>query len=240
MKIKIQRADERGSAKNSTVDTHYSFSFSNYYNPEKMGFGALRVLNDDIFAPGKGFGFHSHDNMEIVTIVLEGELEHRDSEENHGITGSGEVQSMSAGSGITHSEVNHSKTKPLKLLQIWVHTKEPNIKPAYMQKKFSGQQKKNKLLVVASGDKKEGGVYIHQDAKFLLGSLDKGLEVTHRVSSTNQGMYLFVLSGEIQIEKEKLSARDAAEITEAQSISIKPLKQSEVLLIEVPLIGDFS
>ena len=157
MKVKIQRANERGSAKNSTVDTHYSFSFSNYYNPDKMGFGALRVLNDDIFAPGKGFGFHPHDNMEIVTIVLEGELEHRDNEGNHGITGPGEVQSMSAGFGITHSEINHSKTKPVKLLQIWVHTKEPNIKPAYMQKKFSGSQKKNRLLVVASGDKKKAG-----------------------------------------------------------------------------------
>lgn len=240
MRIKIQRADERGSAKNPVLDTHYSFSFANYYNPNRMGFGALRVLNDDTFAPGKGFGFHSHDNMEIVTIVLEGELEHRDSEGNHGIIKPGEVQSMSAGSGITHSEINHSKAKPLKLLQIWVHTKEPNIRPAYMQKKFSDSQKKNNLMVIASGDKKDGGVYIHQDAKFLSGNLEKGVEVKHALSSKANGVCVFVLSGEIGIGKEKLSTRDAAEITATQNVTLNALKQSEVLLIEVPLTGDFS
>lgn len=240
MKIKIQRANERGIAKNSTLDTHYSFSFANYYNPEKMGFGALRVLNDDIFAPGKGFGFHSHDNMEIVTIVLEGELEHKDSEGNHGIIKPGEVQSMSAGSGITHSEFNHSKTKPLKLFQIWVETKELNIKPSYMQKNISDLLKKNKFSTIASGNKKDGGVYIHQDAKFLLGNFDKGTEVTHKLLGKNFGAYVFVISGEIGVGGEKLSARDAAEITQTKELTITSIKQSEILLIEVPLAGKFS
>jgi len=154
--IKIHKSDERGRAEHGWLHTRFSFSFADYYNPDRMDFGALRVLNDDIIDAGKGFGSHPHDNMEIVSIVLEGELEHKDNMGNHGVIPAGDVQRMSAGSGVVHSEFNASKEKEVKLLQIWIQTKEQNIKPSYEQKSFAKTDKKNKLVRIVSGSKKEG------------------------------------------------------------------------------------
>lgn len=235
MKMVIHRSNERGVAKSGWLDAKYSFSFSGYYNPTRMGFGALRVLNEDVFAPGKGFGFHEHDNMEIVTIVLEGALEHKDSVGNHGVIRAGEVQAMSAGSGIMHSEVNPSPTEPVHLLQVWVETKEQNIKPSYSQKKFSLAQKKNKFLEIASGKKSPSVLYIHQDARFLLGELDKGFKASHVLESKENGLFVFLVYGKISIEGKELLQGDSIEIMGLESTSVLALENSTVLLIEVPV-----
>jgi len=233
--MQIHRSNERGAAKTGWLDTKYSFSFSNYYNPKRMGFGVLRVLNEDVFAAAKGFGFHEHDNMEIVTIVLEGQLEHKDNTGNHGVIKSGEVQAMSAGSGIVHSEVNPSPKEPVHLLQIWVETKEQNIKPSYAQKKFSSSERKNKLLEIVNGKKGSKALYIHQDARFLIGDLEKGTELTHQLEKEENGLFVFPIYGKISVEGKDVFQGDSAEITEAKKVSIKALEKSTVLVIEVPL-----
>lgn len=234
MKIEIQKSGERGSGEYGWLHTKYSFSFAGYYNPEKVGFGALCVLNDDVVEPGRGFGMHSHDNMEIVTIVLDGVLEHKDSLGNRGTIPAGYIQCMSAGRGITHSEFNHSNKSPVSLLQIWIHTKEREIKPGYRQMLLSKVDRKNKLATVASGRREPGALYIHQDAVLLLGSLDKGTKISHRLDGKKHGAYVFLIDGEISVGGMALQKRDAASITETGSIEIAATKNSEILLIEVP------
>jgi len=234
MHINIHKNEERGTTSIEWLQPRFSFSFADFHNPERMGFGKLRVLNEDTIAAGKGFDTHPHENMEIVTFVLEGALEHKDSMGNEGIIKPGDIQRMSAGSGILHSEYNHSKTEPAHVLQVWVETKEMGIKPSYEQKSFSEEEKKNTLLKVVSGKKGEA-VYLHQNAAFFLGKLDKGKSVSHTVSSANQGTYVFVIEGAIEIEGKSLSSGDAAAITETKNIEIKAKEQSHVLAIEVPL-----
>ncbi len=235
MKIAVQKSAERGAAKAGWLDTKYSFSFANYHNPARMGFGALRVLNEDVFAPQKGFGFHAHDNMEIVTIVLEGALEHQDNQGNQGVICAGEVQAMSAGRGIVHSEVNSSPTEPVHLLQIWVETNEQDVPPAYAQKKFEAEARKNKLLEIVNGKKNPDALYIHQDARFLIGELETGKEVEHKLESEQNGVFVFVIFGKITAEGKTLETGDSAGITGAKKISIKVLTDSTVLVIEVPV-----
>ncbi len=225
MKINIQKSNERGHRKYDWLDTRYSFSFSDYYDPGRINFGSLRVLNQDIIEPGKGFPMHSHDNMEIVTIILEGSLEHKDSIGNHGVIKKDDVQRMSAGSGVTHSEFNHSKREKVHLLQIWIFSKEKDIKPSYEQKHFDLE--KNKLINIVGKD----GVYIHQDATFLRGIFDKDIKVNYKVKNN---IFVFVINGDVNIDKYILTKGDSAEISEVGNLELNIKKNSDILIIDVP------
>ncbi|MBK8551457.1 MAG: pirin family protein [Ignavibacteria bacterium] len=234
MKKKIHRADSRGHADHGWLNAHHSFSFANYYNPERIRFGTLRVLNDDIVQPGEGFGTHPHDNMEIVTIPLKGELAHKDSTGNKEVIRANEVQIMSAGSGLTHSEFNNSKTDEINLLQIWVFPKEKNIKPRYEQKLFKPEDRLNKIKTVVSPDDSDA-LWINQDAYFSLTGLNKEKSVTYEIKRKGNGLYVFLIEGQIEIEGELLSRRDALGLEDLDSVEFKAIEKSEVLLIEVPM-----
>ena len=244
MKKVIHRTDERGIAEHGWLHSRHSFSFAQYHNPGKMGFGLLRVLNDDIVEPGTGFGTHPHENMEIISIVLDGALEHKDSiplnilPEQVGITSviyKDDAQVMSAGTGITHSEYNHSETERVKFLQLWIIPKERNVKPRYEQKSFPEKDRKNKLITIASGDREKDTLYIHQNAEIDLGIIDKGKSVTSKLSFPNNGIYLFVLEGEVSIAGENLADRDAIGTWEAEEIIVSAVTDSKFVLIEVPM-----
>lgn len=235
MKTVIHRANTRGHADHGWLNSYHTFSFANYYNPERHHFGLLRVLNDDTVAPGMGFGTHPHDNMEIVSIPLSGSLEHKDSMGNRTVIRSGEVQIMSAGTGVSHSEYNRSQEEEVKFLQIWVFPKERNIKPRYDQKKFSEEQKKNKFLTVIGPDKEGEVMWINQDAYFSLGSLDKDASVDYVINKSGNGAYIFVLEGEVEAAGEKLGKRDGMGVIETDKITIKASEKAEVLIIEVPM-----
>ena len=231
--IEIHKASDRGQADYGWLKTHYSFSFATYYNPQRMGFGKLRVLNDDVVAAGKGFGMHGHDSMEIITIVLSGSLEHKDSMGNHGIIHAGEVQRISAGSGISHSEFNHSKESSVHLLQIWVEPKEEDIEPSYEQKSF-GEQKSNVLVPLVLGKKSKDALYMHQDGGFYLAKMNNSKSVSFPLPK-NHGAYVFVISGAIHIGAAKLGQRDAAAISHESQVVLIAAAESQILLIEVPL-----
>jgi quercetin 2,3-dioxygenase len=235
MKTVIHKSDSRGHADHGWLNTYHSFSFANYHNPEKVHFGMLRVLNDDHVAQGMGFGTHPHDNMEIVTIVLSGALEHRDSMGNTAVIKPNEVQIMSAGTGITHSEFNHSKNEPVQLLQIWVFPKERNIKPRYDQKLFSPEERKNKLLTVVSPSKENGAVWINQDAWFSLGSLEKNKSIEYNLHEKGNGVYAFVIEGEISVGEIDLGRRDGLGISETDKFNVNAKTNADVLLIEIPM-----
>lgn len=231
----IHKANTRGHANHGWLNSYHSFSFASYYNPERMGFGLLRVLNDDTVAPGMGFGAHPHDNMEIVSIPLSGELAHKDSTGNEKAIRTNEVQIMSAGTGLTHSEYNHSKQEPVKFLQIWVFPKERDIKPRYEQKSFKPEDRQNQLQTVVSPDKDSDAIWINQDAWFTLGTLKPGFSETYKLHSKEHGVYAFVLEGEVEIDGEKLGKRDGMGISDAASINIKADSDAELLLMEVPM-----
>lgn len=235
MKKIIHRADSRGKSELGWLHSRFSFSFANYYNPDKMGFGLLRVLNDDIVEPETGFGTHPHDNMEIITIILDGELEHKDSMGSGSTIHKGEVQVMSAGSGFTHSEINPSKDKKVNLFQLWVFPKERNIKPRYDQKKFSVEDRKNNLQTVASGFKTNGALYIHQDAAITLGNVEKGKKITYKNFKPGNGSYLLVINGKINLSGEELSTRDAIGIWEQDQFEIPAVENTDFVIIEVPM-----
>jgi len=230
----IHKAEDRGHANHGWLDAHHSFSFANYYNPERTRFGVLRVLNDDIIQGGEGFGTHPHDNMEIVTIPLTGELAHKDSTGNKEVIRKNEVQIMSAGSGLTHSEFNNSKTDEINLLQLWVFPKERNIKPRYDQKVFEPADRQNKIQTLVS-PKDENALWINQDAYFSRADIDKEVDVEYELNTKKNGVYIFVIEGKVEIDGELLSKRDAMGVTEADKIKITAKEKSEVLLIEVPL-----
>lgn len=235
MKKIIHRAESRGKSELGWLHSRFSFSFANYYNRDKMGFGLLRVLNDDIVKPGTGFGTHPHDNMEIITIVLEGALQHKDSTGSGSIIHEGEVQVMSAGSGITHSEINPSADDKVNLFQLWVFPKERNIKPRYDQKKFSKEERINNLQTVASGFKTNGSLYIHQDAAITLGNIEKGKEIIYKNFKPGNGSYLLVIKGKINLSDEKLSTRDAIGISEQNQFEIFAEEDTDFVIIEVPM-----
>lgn len=235
METKIQRADERGFADHGWLRANHSFSFANWYDPAKMHFGAIRVFNDDLIAGGKGFGAHPHDNMEIVTIPLSGAIAHKDNTGTDGIIKKGDVQIMSAGTGITHSEFNASKTEELNLFQVWIFPKLENIKPRYEQKAFDENDRLNKWQIVVSPDEKDGGVLINQDAVFsLMHATEPGL-ISYKNKFKGNGIYLMVIDGEVEINNEVLSKRDAIEFTEADEISIDIKQAANLLAIEVPV-----
>jgi redox-sensitive bicupin YhaK (pirin superfamily) len=231
----IHRAEERGGANHGWLDTRHSFSFANYYNPEKMGFGLLRVLNDDWVAPGMGFGKHPHDNMEIISIPLQGALKHADSTGREAVISTGDVQIMSAGSGITHSEVNASNSEKVNFLQLWIFPAEKNITPRYEQKTFNEEDRKNKFLTVVSPEKDSNSVWINQDAYLALGNLDTQTTTTYKLNKPNHGAYVYVLEGSVEVAGEILSKRDALGIANTADIKVEAKENSQLLIIEVPL-----
>lgn len=231
----LHKAATRGHANHGWLDSHHSFSFANYYNPERMNFGVLRVLNDDKVAPDMGFGTHPHDNMEIISIPLEGDLEHQDSMGNKAIIKEGDVQVMSAGTGIFHSEYNKNKDKEVKFLQIWVFPNKRNVQPRYDQISIRDIEKQNELYQVLSPNAGDQGVWVHQNAWFHLGKFDATIETSYPLKDKNNGVYIFVLEGEVEVEGQKLEKRDGFGLWNTSKISLKALSNSSVLLMEVPM-----
>jgi len=234
MKTVLHKADTRGHANHGWLNSYHTFSFAGYHNEERHNFGLLRVLNDDTVAAGMGFGKHPHDNMEIVSIPLEGDLHHKDSTGRDKIIKQGDVQIMSAGSGIQHSETNANHDKAVKFLQIWVFPEKRNIEPRYDQKTFSAQERKNNLLTVVAPDD-DKAVWINQQAWFTLGTLDAGFETTYAFHKKESGVYAFVIKGDVTINDIALNERDGLGITEVENLTIKADSNTELLLMEVPM-----
>ena len=231
----IHKANTRGHANHGWLDSHHSFSFANYYDPSRVHFGMLRVLNDDVVKGGMGFGTHPHDNMEIVSIPLRGALEHKDTTGRNEVICTNDVQIMSAGSGISHSEYNASKTDPVNFLQIWVFPKLKNIPPRYEQKTVKPEDRVNNLLTVVSPEKEGQGVWINQDAWFQLGTLKKGFQTEYTIKKKGNGVYAFVLEGDVTVSGQKLNKRDGLGVSDTDTISITADSDLEILLIEVPM-----
>ena len=235
MKTTVHRADSRGHADHGWLNSYHTFSFANYHNPERVRFGLLRVLNDDIVQPGEGFGTHPHDNMEIISIPLKGALAHKDSTGNEHIINTGDVQIMSAGSGLNHSEYNASKKDLVNFLQIWIFPKERDIEPRYEQKTYNSADRINKFQTVVSPGKSDDTLWINQDSYFSLANLNKGTSVKYSINHKGNGIYLFVLEGSVTVAGEKLNKRDAIGIEGIDNIDVASDENSEVLVIEVPM-----
>lgn len=235
MKSILHKADTRGLADHGWLVSRHTFSFANYYNPERVHFGALRVLNDDRVAPGKGFGTHPHDNMEIISIPLEGDLEHKDSMGNTTVIREGDVQVMSAGTGIFHSEYNKNADKEVKFLQIWVFPDKANVKPRYDQITLQNSRLKNQLFQVLSPNPEDDGVWIHQNAWFHMGNLEKGYTGAYTLHGKGTGVYTFVLDGEVSIEDRHLAPRDGFGVWDTDKITISADSDARLLLMEVPM-----
>lgn len=229
----FHKADSRGLAGHGWLISRHTFSFASYYNPDRVNFGVLRVLNDDIVKPGMGFGTHPHDNMEIISIPISGSLAHKDSTGREQEIKTGEVQIMSAGSGIEHSEYNYSKKEEVNFLQIWILPKEKNIKPRYDQIDFSQALEHNELVTVVS-PVHENALWINQDAELSLGRLKSGTTIRHKVTFKGNGIYAFLIDGEVEINKTKLKDRDAVGFFDLKEITVDIHKDSTLLLIEVP------
>lgn len=234
MKTVIHKADSRGRANYGWLKTFYSFSFANYYDPNRIHFGTLRVLNDDYIEGGHGFDRHPHDNMEIITIMLEGELKHEDSMGNAFVLHENEIQTMSAGTGIFHSEANNDPLNPARLLQIWVFPKQRNIQPSYGLTGFSPEERKNNWHLVVSPSK-PGTAQIHQDAFFSMISMDENLEIDYQLYNSENGVYIFVIDGKVDAGTLSLEKRDGAGIWETKAIPFRAVNKSEVLVMEVPM-----
>lgn len=238
MKIVIHKAETRGFANHGWLQANHSFSFANFFDKEKIQFGALRVLNDDVIAPKMGFGTHPHDNMEIITIPLKGVLKHRDNMGDEWIpVVPDEVQIMSAGTGVQHSEINGSNTEHLSLFQIWIIPNKENVKPRYDQKTFVAEERKNKLQVLVSSidEDHNGSLKIHQDAIISRIDLDKGEAFEYQLKSQNHGVYIMTVFGDYSINENVLKTRDAIGISDAKSFKIKTNEDSGLLFIEVPI-----
>ena len=232
----LHPAQSRGAANHGWLKSFHSFSFANYYNPQKMHFGVLRVLNDDEVAPSMGFGTHPHDNMEIISIPLSGELKHKDSMGNEAIIKTGEIQVMSAGTGIQHSEHNASTSEPVKFLQIWLFPNKKNVTPRYDQILLPDLAKHNVLHQVLSPNAEDAGVWIHQNAWFHMGTFDAGTAQSYALKESSNGLYLFMLEGSIEIEGETLGARDAIGLSGLNEVSFTSQSENtRVLLMEVPM-----
>lgn len=239
MKTTLFRASSRGSANHGWLDARHTFSFADYYDPKRIHFGALRVVNDDIVAGGKGFGTHPHDNMEIITIPLYGDLEHKDSMGHGEVIKAGEVQVMSAGSGITHSEYNANKEKPVNLFQIWVFPDMKDVEPRYDQRAFDYINNKNQLVQVVGpkDDLDNNGLWIHQSAWFSLGTFDKGTEIEYKLKKQGNGVFAMVVEGEFTVGGQKLHHRDALALSETDNVKFTAdTDNARILLIDVPMI----
>lgn len=231
----IHRADSRGHADYGWLKTNHTFSFSDYYNPNRMNFGALRVLNDDTIEGGRGFDTHPHKNMEIITIPLIGALEHKDSLGNASVINQGDIQVMSAGTGVYHSEFNHYKDKPGQFLQIWVMPNKENVTPRYGQISLNMEDRHNKFQQIVSPNPTFEGLWIHQQAWFHLVNLDAGKKINYPLKKEGNGVYLFIISGIAKINGEILSTRDGMGIIGAETIAIEADSKAEILVIEVPM-----
>ncbi|HEY3403272.1 MAG TPA: pirin family protein [Ohtaekwangia sp.] len=235
MNTVLHKARTRGHANHGWLDTNHTFSFAHYYDPTRMHFGVLRVLNDDFVEGGNGFGTHPHDNMEIISIPIYGDLEHKDSTGTTAVIKQNDVQIMSAGKGIYHSEYNKNKDKKVNFLQIWVFPKEKNITPRYEQKTYNPEDRVNKLQQVVSAVKGEEGVWINQDAWFHLGNLKKGFETEYTLRQKGNGVYAFVIEGDVTINGQALNKRDGLGVWDTDKLAIKADNDAEVLLMEVPM-----
>ena len=235
MKTIFHKAETRGHANHGWLNSYHTFSFAGYYNPERMSFGTLRVLNDDTVAGGMGFGAHPHKDMEIISIPLEGKLEHKDSMGSIGVISKGEIQVMSAGTGVQHSEYNGSKTEDVKFLQIWVFPREINVEPRHNQIRIDDTEKLNDFQQILSPNPDDEGVWIHQDAWFNLAKFQSGVQKTYTINKSGNGVYVFVLKGEVKIGDQILESRDGFGIWETDSFELEASQDSEVFLMEVPM-----
>lgn len=231
----FHKADTRGHANHGWLDSHHSFSFANYHNPERMHFGVLRVLNDDQVAPAKGFGTHPHDNMEIISIPLSGDLEHKDSMGNVATIREGDVQILSAGTGIYHSEYNKNDDEEVKFLQIWVFPNKKQVAPRYDQISIKEIQKNNSFYQILSPNQDDAGVWIHQNAWFHLGDFDHDSTQEYVIKDKSNGLYAFILEGEANINGQKLDRRDGFGIWDVEAVNITVGKDTKILLMEVPM-----
>ncbi len=238
MKKIIHKATERGHANHGWLNAKHSFSFASWYNPDKVHFGALRVLNDDEVAQGMGFGKHPHDNMEIITLVQEGMLAHSDNMGNGSIMKPNDVQVMSAGKGVVHSEMNPDKNNAVKLFQIWVIPNKRDVTPRYDQRTFEPALRKNKWQEIIKPDTQQDGdaIFIHQQAWFNLADLDENKEIVYTNKLKGNGAYLFVIEGEIEVSGDRLSSRDAIGITDYENITIKANTNARILVMDLPMI----
>lgn len=235
MKTNIHTSDSRGLANHGWLNSRHTYSFSIYHNPERMGFGKLRVINDDIVEPAMGFGTHPHENMEIISIPLRGSLRHQDSMGNQHIIESGEVQIMSAGTGLTHSEYNNSDTDEVNFLQIWVLPQKLNIQPRYDQKRFDAAKRQNEFQLVVSPDGAEDSISINQDAYFSLLDLEKDQTANYQLHSPNHGLYIFMLSGSLMLGDINLETRDGVEVVDTNNLALTARTHCQLLCIETPL-----
>lgn len=235
MRTIYHAADSRGDANHGWLKSKHTFSFANYHNPERMGFGALRVINDDFVIAGQGFGKHSHRDMEIISIPLSGKLGHGDSIGNNGIIETGEIQVMSAGTGITHSEMNADDHEAVSFLQIWVIPNKMNAEPRYQQIRMDELMKPNAFNQILSPNSDDAGVWIHQDAWFSMGDFDKGVTETYQLKNPNNGVYIFVISGKVVINDNTLDTRDGLGVWDTKNFTMDVLDGAKVLLMEVPI-----
>jgi redox-sensitive bicupin YhaK (pirin superfamily) len=230
------KADTRGHASHGWLDSYHTFSFSGYYNPERMHFGALRVLNDDTVSGGMGFGKHPHDNMEIISIPLEGDLEHQDSMGNVAVIRKGDIQAMSAGTGIYHSEKNEHNNEQVKFLQIWIYPNQKNVTPRYDQLTLNLEDRHNRLQQVLSPNKDDDGIWIYQQAWFHMGKFDKGVSTEYQLKGgADSGVYAFILNGQVNINGQQLNTRDGFGVWDTDKLSITAESDAEFLLMEVPM-----
>ncbi len=235
MKTVYHSADSRGFADHGWLKSAHSFSFAGYFNPERINFGTLRVLNDDYVEGGMGFGKHPHNNMEIISIPLEGDLKHGDNMGNEGIIKKGDVQVMSAGTGVMHSEMNANPGESVKFLQIWIFPNKENVTPRYDQVDISGGKKKNDFQQILSPNVDDEGVWIHQDAWFNLADFDKGFSKEYPIHKEGNGAYVFVLKGEVKIGDQVLKSRDALGVWDTDKFNLEAVENSEVLIMDVPM-----
>ncbi|HXX05753.1 MAG TPA: pirin family protein [Candidatus Bathyarchaeia archaeon] len=233
--IRVIKEQEQYKGKNDWLTTYHHFSFAEYYDPSKVNYGPLRVFNDDVIQPGTGFDFHQHQDMEIVTYVIDGILEHKDSLGNHGIIQPGEIQRMSAGTGVFHSEFNHSNEKPLRLLQIWLFSDTRGLRPSWEQRKYTKNDRKNKLLpVISPNSNQKDRLAINQDATFYISDIETGKELSY-ITKSNRITYLFVIEGKISLNGKVLYTRDIAQIENEEILKIKAQRDTELILIDLPI-----
>ena len=235
MQTIFHRADSRGHANHGWLNSYHTFSFANYQNNERTNFGVLRVLNDDTVTQGMGFGTHPHRDMEIISIPLEGDLEHKDSMGTTAVIKKGEIQVMSAGTGVMHSEYNKNKEEAVKFLQIWVFPREVGVEPRYDQKDMKSEEKINDFQQILSPNKDDDGVWIHQDAWFNLANFTKGNSKNYNLNINGNGVYAFVLKGSAKIGDQILNERDGFGIWDTESFNVEALENTEILLMEVPM-----
>ena len=231
--LQIRKADARGHANHGWLDSHHTFSFAGYHDPREMGFSALRVINEDRVQPRMGFGTHGHRDMEIITYVLEGALEHKDSMGSGSVIRPGDVQRMSAGTGVTHSEFNHSQTEAVHFLQIWIEPSVRGVEPAYQEVRFDDADKRNRLRLLASPDGAEGSVAMHQDARIFATRPDDGAELVHPVAAGRRA-YVHVARGGAEVNGHPVAAGDGVKLSDESAVHIKGIDAAELLLFDLP------